>query len=200
MERFGCGSIFEVYVAKKVVVETDMPLEAQLTLYVELTPLNIANNASTAEIILLLQLLSPRNRKAIKHYRQYQRDDDLIDEYDIDILEDLEGREAKIYIVRFVLLEEIADKAVNCLEGGIKDEGEALSEVGAVWIRVVLEEEVHDDAEEVLQDDVGDHRQQQMVLRPPNRQQQGFYIRVNLLNDGTWAKTSSSRMEAKIGL
>lgn len=113
MERFGCGSVFEVYVAEEVVVETDMPLEAQLTLYVELTPLNIANNASTAEIILLLQLLSPRNRKAIKHDGQYQRDDDLIDEYDIDILEDLEGREAKIYIVRFVLLEEIADKAVN---------------------------------------------------------------------------------------
>lgn len=77
-------------------VDTDMSLESQLTLDVELTPFDVANNASTAQIVLLLQLLRPGHGKTIEHDCQYQRYDDLIDEDDIDILEDLEGRNAKV--------------------------------------------------------------------------------------------------------
>lgn len=200
MEWFGRGCIFEVNIAKKIMIDADMSFEPQLTLNVELTPLYVANDASTAQIILLLQFLRPSHRKTIKHNGQYQRYDDLINEYHIDVLKDLEGREAKIYIVCLILLEEVPHEAVDCFEGCKEDEGEALTQMCAVWIRVVLEEEVHDDAEEILKDDVGKHRQQEVILRPPYSQQQGFYINRELLNDGTWASTSSSKIEAKIGL
>lgn len=177
MERFGRGCILEVNITKEIMVDTDMSFEPQLTLNVELTPLDVTNNTSTAQIILLFQLLRPRHRKAIEHNSQNQRYDDLIDEYHIDILEDLEGRYAKIYVICLILLEEVPHEAVDCFEGCKEDEGEALTQMCAVWIRLVLEEEVHDDAEEVLKDYVGNHRQEEMVLRPPNSQQQGFYIK-----------------------
>lgn len=69
MEWLCCCCVFEVYVTEKIVVETDVALEAKLTLYVELTTLDIADYASTAEIVLLLQFLSSGNGETIEDYR-----------------------------------------------------------------------------------------------------------------------------------
>lgn len=78
--------MLEIKVAEYIVTDALVPLESQLARQVEPTSLQIANDARTAQILLLLQFFSSGNSEAIDYYSQDKSNHHLVYDDYIDIL------------------------------------------------------------------------------------------------------------------
>ena len=144
-------------VVEEVVGEAFVVLEAGPVLEVEPTAVDVANNAGVAQCFFLFGVVGLGYHEAVDYNCEENGYHDCVYDYGVDVFEDGEDGDGGGVGVECVLLEEVADKAVDCTEGGEEDEGEAVAEGVAVAVYVLGEEEVEQDAEEVLQDDQRDH-------------------------------------------
>jgi len=74
---FGDG-IFEIEVIENVMIYTFMSLETELTLYVESTAIDIANNTGGVQVLLLLYLLCFGHNEAVDYYSHNQGHHNLV--------------------------------------------------------------------------------------------------------------------------
>lgn len=125
VNRLDRNAILEVDIAKHVVANVHVSLEAQFTFDIEPTLLDVADYARVGQVVHLLELLRTVYCEAVDHDGQDEREDYLVYEYDVDVLEDAEEADLVDHLGR--LLEEVAHEPVDGLEGGEEDEGEALT-------------------------------------------------------------------------